>query len=286
MRRIRLVTLPALLLATAMWLPGDALAEEIPEGIAWDGSVGMYLDSEGDASLLLLSPLLGVRASVGERLLLRGDWGFSYLGISGEGDSQTSFIVGNPFVAAYYRFVGNGAEMAIGGGVGLPIANVDVSGIETLGDAADALTDVLNYGLAAGIRGNRELWLWTPDTLPIVVDYMVDREMGVVTIGNDTAFAFYVPIGDNEGDTDVALHSSSNIEANFGLVRLGGRILITAILTVEDDLDGTQIALEPFVGLDLGIFALDVALTMNIDDPLGFAFDDDGVWGLHFGFGG
>ena len=146
--------------------------------------------------------------------------------------------------------------------------------------------DVLRPQGHIGIRGNRELWLWTPDTLPIVVDYMVDREMGVVTIGNDTAFAFYVPIGANEGDTDVALHSSSNIEANFGLVRLGGRILITAILTVEDDLDGTQIALEPFVGLDLGIFALDVALTMNIDDPLGFAFDDDGVWGLHFGFGG
>jgi hypothetical protein len=22
---------------------------------------------------------------------------------------------------------------------------------------------------------------------------------------------------------------------------------------------------------------------MNLDDPLGFAFDDDGVWGLHVG---
>lgn len=49
--------------------------------------------------------------------------------------------------------------------------------------------------------------------------------------------------------------------------------------------DAAQLFVEPFVRVDLGPLMLSTRLMMNLDEPLGFAFDSGKYWGLHVGAG-
>jgi hypothetical protein len=46
------------------------------------------------------------------------------------------------------------------------------------------------------------------------------------------------------------------------------------------------VALEPYLRYDFGGGFVNARLTVNLDEPLGFAFDEGKVWGLFAGGGG
>ena len=65
----------------------------------------------------------------------------------------------------------------------------------------------------------------------------------------------------------------------------GARLPFTWIPT-DSGSSSTFLSFEPFVRFDVSEAAfLNARFTLNIDEPLGFSFDDGKVWALHLGFG-
>ena len=246
--------------------------------------VGLFADSEGDASLLSISPLFefGYQLSV---VQLNAAWGFTHLSLSDDDESESTFKAGSPYLEALYRIETDNRLMLVGLGIGIPLASLP--DIDSESEVEDYLVDAVAYGVAASVHGLWDMWLWTPEYLPIVVPYRTATTMPRVTISGEAALAFYLPIGDNEGDLEVDLQTGAEVFGDLGPVTLGGRLRTVWMITGDGDGDDdAQISLEPFVRLNLTVIAIDVALTINLDDPLGFAFEDDGIWGLHIGLSG
>ena len=104
-----------------------------------------------------------------------------------------------------------------------------------------------------------------------------------VVLGADAAVGLHIPTGD--GDMEVSLQIDPGVgfwASNTVLV--GGRVPVAWIPTSEGD--NAQIAIEPYTRIDFGSAYFNARFTVNIDEPLGFAFDEGKIWALHLGFGG
>ncbi|HEX6765216.1 MAG TPA: hypothetical protein VF103_07050, partial [Polyangiaceae bacterium] len=99
----------------------------------------------------------------------------------------------------------------------------------------------------------------------------------------DAAVAVLIPT--DGGDVDVALQ----LDPGFGYyvsenVLIGARLPFVWVVTQSGD--NAQVAIEPYGRLDFGSAFANARFTLNIDDPLGFAFDEGKVWAIHIGGGG
>ncbi len=48
----------------------------------------------------------------------------------------------------------------------------------------------------------------------------------------------------------------------------------------SDDGDNAQLAIEPYARFNFGVPFVRVGFLMNLDEPRGFAFSENGIWGL------
>jgi hypothetical protein len=260
----------AVALAPATSSAQDAIALGSPDALAPEratlfGELGFGTSSMGKTSLTSLSIAFGARFKVAEPIALSVDWGFSDLSISASGRSASGGGIGNPFVAFHYLLSVDRGVLDFGAGLAAPLSS-------------DELGDVIANQYASAIHGGFNLWQWSPNSvLPMVVPVRGAFDWDSARLAFDTALAVYVPL---EGDADTDVHLQAGVQAGpaFGAVEFGARFQVFASIT--DDGDNAQLSTGPYVRAAFGSAFVGGWLCLNLDEPLGFAFDEGKVWGL------
>lgn len=237
--------------------------------------VGASSISVGDrVSLFVLSSLLSGHQPIGRNLEFNFHLGLATLREAVGANSRTTVRIGNPAIECLYRSSTPSVEFAIGQGFALPLA--------MLGDRPYDGASTL--GLAMAIDGNRNRWLWLPDAFSIYVPVRVAWTMlPRLRLESEAAAVTYVSSA-NPGVVALGFQGLVGLAYAVGRSWFGLNVQGTTFV-VEGDQDLTQVALVPRTHLDFGGWFTDARFVLNIDPPLGFAFDDGGIWGLFIAFG-
>jgi hypothetical protein len=296
LRVMRSLLAAAIVLATsniaqAEWPPpGDYRrgVDERPHVIF--GELGLYTTSDDapDSSFTVVSFLFGGYFRVIEPLELGVLVPFMFATLSQDvpiigPESESQLHSGNPYIQAAYRGDFDAVTLRIGGGLALPFSR--------FGDDIDEGDFVAVIGLAAsaGLRGLWNPWLWVPEQFTIVLpNARADFDLHPnVVFAAETGFGIMIDTSSSDADdeTDVTWQLAVEGGGRFAeIFEPGLRLQLVTFLNSEGD--QAQLSLTPFVRLDFGAGFVEARLTMNLDDSLGFAFDEDKVWGLRFLGGG
>jgi hypothetical protein len=258
----------------------DAQSIGIELGIFADGN-GIPTDNYGNlvdgedmgGSSFTLSPLLAFETPVSDDWALAAEWGFVFTDFSPDtGDGDSTFRIGNPFLGAAYSLMNDDIDLTIGCGIGLPLASVP----------DDDSVAGLAYWHASTIRGWWDFWLWRARVLGIVFPLqLILDELPLFNIRGEAAAAGLVAV--NDDDSDILFQLGGEAGLRLGVAELGARLQFVWIPT--SDGDNAQTAVEPYVLFDLKPGFVRLGLLMNLDKPLGFAFDADGYWGVRLAAG-
>jgi hypothetical protein len=202
------------------------------------------------------------------------DLDVKWRGVGVAGDTSL-FRMGNPYVGARAGVESGPFVARAGLGVTLPLTNLyDDVGFDA------AFTYV--YGLA--LHGVWDIWLLYPQSFALTVPVDVAFRSEVFMVGGDGAFSVIasVPREGDASDPVVALQLGV-YGAFLPIPELALGLRFQAVMISSDtpmsDAEG-YLALVPFVRLNLEGGFVEARLYMNLDDPLGFAFDDYGYWSL------
>jgi hypothetical protein len=190
-------------------------------------------------------------------------------------DREHGFGVGNPYLGVSRVHLDGTLRYKAGLGVTLPLAaDEDASGAAVV--------------VAPATYGMQDIHLWAPDTLSITaplrveagdtVVLSVDAMPGVLIDSNDDR-----PADDDAPELFLQVAPGAGVWATDTFL-VGTRLPIFWAVT-GDAPDNAQLALEPYARLDVGSGFVNAGLTVNLDEPLGFAFDRAKVWGAHLGGG-
>lgn len=225
-----------------------------------------------------VSPLLHFDLGITDSIGVAADWGFTFTRVSGGGESDAHFGVGNPFFSGFYGSKSDTSHWRVGAGITLPLARVAKD------DVGDFLLSLVNYGFAATSRGTKNIWLWTPETISIAFPAEYERRFGPIFVAGDAALAIIVPTGEfDSGDTQVVTQLEARGGFDFEFIEVGAALTGVFLLTSDDD--KAQLSLRPFASVDVGAVNIKAALVVNLDGPGGFSFDDGRIWGFQVGAG-
>ena len=232
----------------------------------------------GTLKLTSLSPIFRGFFTVAPHGAIGVDWGFiSWTHASGGGDSEDGVFPGNPFVGGYYlQHLVDDLHLDVGGGLGLPLS---AASDDDLGSAAGVF--------ALATQGLYDAWLYLENTMSVVLEADLHGSLAQgVYLGAELALPIFIVVKDLDDDADRAeLGIQFALEVGFdsGVVIPGLRFQGVWIPTSGGD--NFQAALAPFVRIELPGGYFHAMLLMNLDDPLGFAFDEEGFYGVTVGGG-
>lgn len=297
----------AVLLAAASWLsPGEARAFPA-EPLSLDegkdahskrfqvlGDLVLFAGKlEGDTKAdIMLSPIFEMRLQLAENWILDAAWGFSYVKfVTGRGDdnpqSNNPFRAGNPWVGVNYQGVKGQFSYRFGVGVALPVASLpdDIT-------TPDQVAAAAAYALAAATRGNTSYWLWDPHSISVIFPLFFERRKpsGFLWGANFSTGIMIACCGsrsarnnNQRNDAVVQMGAMMGYQAMKWL-RVGSQFNVVILPKIPAN-QKTQVSLEPYLrfGSDDGFTS--VSLVINLDNPWGFSFDKEQVWGLRIGGG-
>lgn len=189
-------------------------------------------------------------------------------------DREHGFGIGNPYLGVSRVHLDGTLRYKAGLGITLPVA----------ADEYPAGTAVV---LAPATYGWQNAHLWAPDVLSIAAPLRVEGGDELVLGVDATPVVMIVTDDDPSRDSDAELvlqiAPGAGVYATDALL-IGARLPISWAVT-GDAPDSAQFALEPYARLDVGSGFLNARFTANLDEPLGFAFDEGRVWGAHLGGG-
>lgn len=257
--------------------------------------VGLYAASLQDPAgfsedRFAISPRLRVFQPVGFNEV-ELSWGFIWLDMANDASQAQTFQIGDIYGAHYWVWRTLERQIRLGIGLGAPTAILrDERPTQTANDNTTLI-------VAAGMRGAREYWLWAPETASLVLhgDYYYRWHFGLV-LGGQLAVANMYGIDEEAiteelGLTGYNLLVQADLEAAYD-TRFVRSALRGSYVTVplsdgpngwlaRDDSD--QINVEAEFRIRLGRADVVVTMDVPVDEPLGFAFGDQGIWGLHIG---
>jgi hypothetical protein len=225
-----------------------------------------------------------------------GGWAWGEVDTAfGAGDAASA---ANPLVSGTFIFSDTRFRLRAGFGLGIPAVPNE-----------SAARGAAFYGSAT--RGLTELWLWAPARFSMVPSFSIEAmpadffyvdaavRMGILIPVEDEQSAI---LGDpDNGEVDLVVDTQATVGFRHDLVMIGLRFRSVFLPTVREEDDQAQMSLEPFIRLTAGVDARsalvfgELRLLMNLDDELGFAFDElqcglgdkcRGVWGMFVAFGG
>jgi hypothetical protein len=246
----------------------------------------------GDASFFAENDQWGFSPSFGARIravdghvlaqeafILDVDIAWRSIGASGAFDS---FRVGNPYGGL--RFGVRSRDWVARGGVGstVPVTNAFRDGTE----------DHLAYALGQALWGGWSGWLLEPNIQPLILRGDFELHGEYFQVGFDAFFAVIFPFERPlRNNTEYAFQTGG-----FGAwtpipeIALGARLQIffaSDWIVGFAGRDEAQVALLPFFRIQLEPAFIEFRLTMNLDDPYGFAFNGtNGVWAASVAAGG
>ncbi|HEX6278300.1 MAG TPA: hypothetical protein VFZ53_34880 [Polyangiaceae bacterium] len=190
-----------------------------------------------------------------------------------ESDGESGFGVGNLHLGINYLRAQGPLRMKIGGAVQYGLWTIDPS---------DDMLGALVFGALA--RGGQDIFLWAPETLSVVTPSRIEYG-GQVVFSGDGALGLHVPT--DGGDVEASIQLAPGFGYYASPTVLVGARLPFAWYPTESGSDATFLAFEPYGRFDVSESAfLNARFTLNIDEPLGFSFDEGRIWALHFGGGG
>ena len=251
------------------------------------GELSFYTTSDTffdvvDITLTSFSLRLGGGYKVSRNIELEGILPLTYGAVSVESNdpdvevsdeaSDSSFAVGNLHLGASYVDVMGPLRVKLGGAIQWAPWTIDPSD-----DFAGALA------LAPQAYSLHDIGLWAPETLSLVTPAHV--EFGDQFVGTgDGQLGLHIPTDGGDAEVTVQLDPGFGYYVNESVL-LGARLPFIWLITEGGD--NAQVAIEPYGRFAVAENAfLNARLTVNIDDPLGFAFDEGKVWSLHLGGGG
>ena len=198
-------------------------------------------------------------------------WPIAFGSVDTGGTNQETLRVGNPFVGLFHTTPSRRLDLYVGGGLTLPIASVP-------DDTDRGITALATLDRAAAMEGAASLWLWRPSSMAVLLKSGVDWADDIIW-GTEVTLGPLIDI--DIGTLDMLLVASGYVGFEIDDVFQSG---LRASLSFFSG-DRTQFALTPFVELTTDLY-LHLRLVMNLNSPAGFAFNENGVWGLHIGGGG
>lgn len=230
-------------------------------------------------------------------LRLSLDWGFdisaqerSLSGIINDSNDATVVLPANPALGAHYLFdLSSTVRARAGGLLVIPLIHFN----------EDDPEDMVETGLASmhplGMNAALNAWLWTPEYFSLVFPVAVDGGSGKLRWGADTALALMFDTDDEnaydgDGKTLVVFQIGGEFAYRpISAFEFGGRLSaafgFAKRYDFEED-DTSQIALEPFGAYLFDSGRVEGALTVNLDEPFGFAFNEARMWALHVRYEG
>lgn len=192
-----------------------------------------------------------------------------------QSDSETEIAVGNLHLGVSYVRGEGPLRMKIGGALEYGLWTIDPS---------DEYASALFWSAYA--RGGHDIGLWAPETLSIVTPSRFEYDVAEkVVVTGDGQLGLHIPT--DGGDTEVSIHLAPGIGFWASPTFLAGARLPFTWFPTESGSFATFLSFEPFIRADVSEAAfLNARFTLNIDEPLGFSFDEGKVWALHVGGGG
>jgi hypothetical protein len=188
-------------------------------------------------------------------------------------DGDSGFGVGNLQLGVNYLKAQGPLRMKIGGALQYGLWTIDPS---------DDMLGSLAFGAYA--RGGQDISLWAPEVLSLVTPSRIEYG-GQVVFSGDGGLGLHVPTDGGDVEVSVQLSPGAGFYASE-TVLLGARFPF-AWYPTESGSSATFLAFEPYGRFDVSDTAfLNARFTLNLDEPLGFSFDDGRIWALHFGGGG
>lgn len=128
--------------------------------------------------------------------------------------------------------------------------------------------------------------LWLSETVALNTPARLEfNPISHLLLSADASLVFYFPTDGDENAVTLSLAPGVAFVSKY--VDVGGRFptyLALAGPSLDGD-DDAQVAFEPYAKVKLGKAFLNARWTMYLDEPLGFAFDEGGLWALHLGGG-
>jgi hypothetical protein len=251
------------------------------------GELSFYTTSETvfdvvDVSLTSFSLRLGGGYKISRNIELEGILPLTYGAVSVESNdpdfevsddaSDSSFAVGNLHLGASYVDVMGPLRVKLGGAIQWGPWTIDPSD-----DLARALA------LAPQAYSLHDIGLWAWETVSLVTPAHV--EFGEQFVGTgDGAIGLHIPTDGRDAEVTLQFDPGFGYYVNDAVL-LGARLPLIWLVTESGD--NAQVAIEPYGRFAVAENAfLNARFTVNIDEPLGFAFDEGNVWALHLGGGG
>ena len=210
-----------------------------------------------------------IRASRSFRVDVR--WPVAFGSVDSPTSDQDTFRLGNPFVGLFHTTPSRRLDLYVGGGLTLPLSSLP-------DDTDRALVALATLDRAAAMDGATALWLWRPSSMAVLLKSGLDWADDIIW-GTEVVIGPLVDI--DVGSLDMLLVASGYVGFEIDDVFQAG---LKASLSFFSG-SRTQLALAPFVELTSDLY-LSARLVMNINTPAGFAFNENGVWGLFIGGGG
>jgi hypothetical protein len=250
--------------------PEHALAGGERTNRLWIRAIGFTGKVNGERKLVI-APRFGGAFLLGDKVDLDIEVPLVLANNVEMGESETRTLPGNPFLGASLVSDVRGNRFSLGLGTAFPVARDKPS------DAYDAA--IFRYARAA--RAGREAWLYTPDRMAIVLSGAFENKIEHgPELGVDAAVAVMPRVYGTgsavTSTTQLGVSAAAVLNEN---VRMGGRI--DGVLLSSDEVERTQFALVPFLHVSTAdgvMFALE--LTVNLDNPYGLSFKENGIFGL------
>jgi hypothetical protein len=243
------------------------------------GELATYAGDQGDGRALLQSPVLGFWYAFSQHFTMSLDWGMAYYRENVGGQTDRTFRFGNPYLAGYYVGKHGNLKLRLGMALAAPAA--------TLPDG-DRSRDMAYsaYMTAAASRGGWNIWMWVPEAATLAFPARLELAGALPHLLLALDATMGIPIFLRGQGAGFALQWAGDIGYKSKYVSIGGRLSHLWWASNTPMLDRFfQLALEPFIRVDLGKPFIQARLTMNLNNPWGYSFDGGGIWGVHIGAG-
>jgi hypothetical protein len=132
------------------------------------------------------------------------------------------------------------------------------------------------YGLARGVNGDWDGYLWLPDALPLVLGASARKDIRFIRLAFDSDLIVSLPGGGRE--TEFGAQLAGEFDFLFGWQStLGFRVSGVSYPTLPGD--KFQSALTTYFRYSTTNDSFAVRFILNFDPPAGFSFHNDGMWG-------
>lgn len=240
--------------------------------------LGMGYAGDSDLSILSLTPTVEGRFAIARNLGIQAVLPTLYVNAWTDDDGDDDFAIGNPSAAFEVLFDDRPTHVTLARfGLTLPLLSVPSAQL------GRAFARIFNVALAAGSRGGLDLWRYAPETFSLFAEVQGSHAFDELFVEFRGGLGALIGT-DEDSETELVIQALGRLGYGAGAVRpfIGVTMLVVPTeyrSAADQDNDVFQLGVQLGLIAQLGSSRLDFHLHLNIDEPMGFSFDDDGIFG-------